>query len=1169
MTTRSCSARRIFACRSTGMSPISSRNSVPPCASSKCPERDSVAPGERTLLVPEEHRLHELLGDRRAVDRHERPVLAPRQVVDRAGQDLLTGPGLPAQQHRVVGRPVERRALDHLGAGGTRGFERRVRCLAARTRRLADELGDEISVAEGRGEQAGDEHDPLQITCAEHAPLADAVGVEHAGPAPERLDRQRDPRADPLPPDRSELRRDRVGARDRHVHRPPTVAHAFDQRGADDERRPVAAFGQEVAGTPGLLAVHDVAFEREMGALGARAVDDRAERGIHHALRIRQRLEVVRELHERRVPRPDRHPRVVVLDRPEVDLLAGRARTVTIQGRQGPHLHEGRADVQDVAVEQHVESIADVAGRAADREWQARLGPHDEPAARRLGLDLEDPTRAARDRDRHGAIGVTADPEPSLVDRRRPEALGISDLEVDGHSVGFSPALRRMNRPAPSESRRSGRGGAGLLQSPHRRDPETQALPAGAFPPEGPHAGPPSMARPDPHPESAEPSRPRLLAASAGRTTFVPAGADDRVAKRFEAGSNDEPDRERHAADRAAGPWIARCVDESTDTMGRRTLLFERVPGRDLAAIVREAGPLRSTRVLAIARELARALAGVADRGLVHGDVKPGNVVVDVDDEGVRALHLIDFEHVDDIGSGQAVRGAFTGGTSRYAPPESFFGAAKSTAFDVYGFGCCVGEMLAGTAPREHGPDGSAFRPRDLRHSPDELRRLVDHCLADTSARPGWPEVLAELDAIARRTESFIAMDDHRLERARKPDAGDDRLWRRIDTTTPAPDAPLAELAAHARHVANALRRFPAARELRDARHSIRHTLADRLVGLPAETKRFERIAAFDTAARLVANAEHATLALFELGGPPLDGFGPDDVPEIVRDPNRVLTTLAAALRQRAGHHRALVERIEAAEAALDPDAANAALDAVAATYGGASEITSGLKERHVEFEFAIGRIAGGRQAVESCQAIVDGADELLAPVVQLIDACSGWVADPPPSNCRNLLRSLDELLRDRPHLEAVVREPRRALHDVLERATHGAWDLVTDATESLHAVPVPIRPLQATLNRLDRADYAGALVDLEGRSRAELLDAIESIHTGVERAALDARPPRARCSSRDRRRPPHDRDLRARTGGVAVRRRHDPSVDDTDPRQVRTRKAAQTRDRRSAAAQP
>ena len=84
---------------------------MPPCASSTLPGDAAVGARERAALVTEELTLDELLGQRRAVDRDERPRLPRRVDVDGAREEPFARPGLAAKEHRGVGLRGERDAL--------------------------------------------------------------------------------------------------------------------------------------------------------------------------------------------------------------------------------------------------------------------------------------------------------------------------------------------------------------------------------------------------------------------------------------------------------------------------------------------------------------------------------------------------------------------------------------------------------------------------------------------------------------------------------------------------------------------------------------------------------------------------------------------------------------------------------------------------------------------------------------------------------------------------------------------------------------------------------------------------------------------------------------------------------------------------------------------------
>jgi hypothetical protein len=107
---RSCSTRSSLAWKAGEMSPISSRNSVPPCAISKRPLRSPTAPVKAPFSWPKSSLSSSALGQRGAVDLDEGASLRGRQEVHGARDGLLAGAALAAQQHGGA----RRRGLVHL-----------------------------------------------------------------------------------------------------------------------------------------------------------------------------------------------------------------------------------------------------------------------------------------------------------------------------------------------------------------------------------------------------------------------------------------------------------------------------------------------------------------------------------------------------------------------------------------------------------------------------------------------------------------------------------------------------------------------------------------------------------------------------------------------------------------------------------------------------------------------------------------------------------------------------------------------------------------------------------------------------------------------------------------------------------------------------------------------
>ena len=116
------------------------------------------------------------------------------------------------------------------------------------------------------------------------------------------------------------------------------------------------------------------------------------------------------------------------------------------------------------------------------------------------------------------------------------------------------------------------------------------------------------------------------------------------------------------------------------------------VTGDDLGAMVRRDGPLSPDRAAQIVRQVAAALAAAHERGLVHRDVKPGNVLVGRGDHA----YLTDFGLAKrTLTDGRTVTGIVVG-TPDYLAPEQIRGEPLGPWTDVYALGCLLFFALAG-----------------------------------------------------------------------------------------------------------------------------------------------------------------------------------------------------------------------------------------------------------------------------------------------------------------------------------------------------------------------------------------------------------------------------------------------------------------------------------------
>ena len=201
---------------------------------------------------------------------------------------------------------------------------------------------------------------------------------------------------------------------------------------------------------------------------------------------------------------------------------------------------------------------------------------------------------------------------------------------------------------------------------------------------------------------------------------------------------------------------IVRVLDHGLDGAGRPWLALELVSGGSLEDRVRTRGPLPDAAVRALGAELGEALAHAHARGLVHRDLKPGNVLLEADGRA----RLADFGLARRQGPVDATRLTETGailGTPAYMAPEQARDARVGPAADVWALGATLYFALTGAPPFE-APSlfalltlllGPAPAPRPSARRPvidPDLEAVVMRCLAkDPAARPDALEVARDL----------------------------------------------------------------------------------------------------------------------------------------------------------------------------------------------------------------------------------------------------------------------------------------------------------------------------------------------------------------------------------------------------------------------------------------
>jgi serine/threonine-protein kinase len=178
---------------------------------------------------------------------------------------------------------------------------------------------------------------------------------------------------------------------------------------------------------------------------------------------------------------------------------------------------------------------------------------------------------------------------------------------------------------------------------------------------------------------------------------------------------------------------------------GLAFLVMERVDGRSLSQLVRDEGPVDPDRVRSIIGQAALALGVAHDKGVVHRDVKPANILIRAD----GLVKLTDFGIARAVNAAGHTRMGELLGTPHYLSPEQALGEPASGASDLYALGVVAHELLTAKRPFEGlTPIATALLhvhepPPPLPASvPDALATVIEDLLAkDPAERP--PNALA------------------------------------------------------------------------------------------------------------------------------------------------------------------------------------------------------------------------------------------------------------------------------------------------------------------------------------------------------------------------------------------------------------------------------------------
>ena len=163
--------------------------------------------------------------------------------------------------------------------------------------------------------------------------------------------------------------------------------------------------------------------------------------------------------------------------------------------------------------------------------------------------------------------------------------------------------------------------------------------------------------------------------------------------------------RESRTAAKIEHPHVI-TVYEAGEANGQLFISMRFIEGTDLKALINREGGLAPPRTATIVNQVAGALDAAHAHGLIHRDIKPGNVLI-ASDNGSDHAFLTDFgltKHLAASTSGMTKTGTWVG-TLDYVAPEQISGGQVDARSDIYSLGCVVFQTLTGEVPYQRDSD--------------------------------------------------------------------------------------------------------------------------------------------------------------------------------------------------------------------------------------------------------------------------------------------------------------------------------------------------------------------------------------------------------------------------------------------------------------------------------
>ncbi|MCA9541330.1 MAG: serine/threonine protein kinase, partial [Myxococcales bacterium] len=159
--------------------------------------------------------------------------------------------------------------------------------------------------------------------------------------------------------------------------------------------------------------------------------------------------------------------------------------------------------------------------------------------------------------------------------------------------------------------------------------------------------------------------------------------------------------REARIVANLRNPHVVQVYDTGADEDGHLFICMELIKGEPLSDVIERLGCLSPARVVRLMTQVCDALAEAHDRGVVHRDLKPDNLILETDRHGEDVLRVLDFGIAHDAEALQKTETGVQIGTPVYMAPEQVRGDhdAVNGRTDIYALGVIAYTMLTGDNP--------------------------------------------------------------------------------------------------------------------------------------------------------------------------------------------------------------------------------------------------------------------------------------------------------------------------------------------------------------------------------------------------------------------------------------------------------------------------------------